>query len=100
VENGAAASSTDGNFVMSIKKVTAHLRQVPSGASRECVFVVETLNLGTPDEALSPIIRMNYDIEDQADDFPDGEYVVNYGGHRGSFTASKIHSGTVPAVLN
>jgi hypothetical protein len=93
VENGAAASSTAGNVVMSIKKLTAHLRQVPTGVSRECVFVVETLNLGTPDEALSPIIRMNYDIEDQADDFPDGEYVVNYGGHRGSFTASNMIPG-------
>jgi hypothetical protein len=67
---------------MSIKKVTAYLRQVPTGESRQCTLVIEKQNLGTPDEALSPVIRVNYEIEDQADDFPDGEYVVNYGGVR------------------
>lgn len=67
---------------MSINKVRGYLLPGPGSAGRECVLIVETLNLGTTDEALSPIIRMNYDIEDQADDFPDGEYVVNYGGPR------------------
>ena len=65
---------------MSIEKATGYLQQVPKGAGRQCILVIETLNLGTPDEALSPAIRMNYDIEDQADDFPDGEYMVHHGG--------------------
>jgi hypothetical protein len=42
--------------------------------------VIEKQNFGTPDESLSPITRVNYDTEDQTDDFPDGEYLVNYGG--------------------
>jgi hypothetical protein len=64
----------------SITKVSGYLRQLPAGASRQCTLVIETQNFGTPDESLSSIIRVNYEIEDQADDFPDGEYLVKWGG--------------------
>jgi hypothetical protein len=55
------------------KKGDGSSSAVPKGASRQCTLVIETQNLGTPDESLSPIIRVNCEIEDQVDDFPDGE---------------------------
>jgi hypothetical protein len=70
------------------KNVRGDLQQMPQGQRRICTLSIETRNLGTPDQSLSPVIKVSYEIVDPVDDFPDGNYQVSYNGGRVAFVKS------------
>jgi hypothetical protein len=59
--------------------VAGFLQQLPQGRGRPCKLIVEKI-LHYVNGEVSPVLEgWEYGIEDQKDDFPDGDYQVTHG---------------------